>query len=140
MNPSRLARLARLTQGLALVGLGVSAPACGNSQATSEPPRDGNPHINAPPPTASVTASPTASVAPVATNTTDAGPATAATDGGGDEAAPLPKHVNSPPPRPELPKHINSRPPRPELPKHVNSPPPGPTASQPVAPPKPPTK
>jgi len=124
MRLSRLQRLSRLSQGLALVGLGVSAPACGNSAPTQEPPRDGNLHINAPPTPAVSASAPTASsAAPVASVAADAGavtatpvtapPVTATPDAGNDIAAPRPEYVNSPPPGPP-----------PARPKYVNSPPP----------------
>jgi hypothetical protein len=97
------------------VGLGVSAPACGTPQAPKEAPTEGDLHINAPPtppPMATVAPTPTASVAPPATSAPvaesapDAGVAPADAVG---TAAPLPKHVNSPPPaRAPLPTHLNA--------------------------------
>jgi len=122
MRLPRLQRLSRLTQGLALVGMGVSAPACGNSAPTQEPPRDGNLHINAPPTPAVSASAPTASsAAPVASVAADAGavtatPVTATPDAGNDIAAPRPQYVNSPPPGPPpaRPKYVNSPPPLPK--------------------------
>lgn len=48
MRSHRLDRLARLTQGIALVGLGISEAACGGEPRVNSPRRDEQPHINGP--------------------------------------------------------------------------------------------
>jgi len=86
MRSHRLNRLALLTQGVALVGLGISALACGDPPRVNAPPSE-PPQVNSPPkepPVASASATPSASSSAV----TKGPPPTA------------PMHVNSPPMKP----------------------------------------
>lgn len=120
MRPHRLNRLARLTRGAALVGLGLAAPACGKDPAT---PGEG-PYINSPPePKAHINAPETPpSAAPVASET---------------PTPPAPVHVNATPtptPTTSSPPAGTATPDGPKAPKHVNSPKP------PTPPPPPPKK
>jgi len=112
MRSKRLERLAQLTRGAALVGLGITEAGC--AKEPMEPI-----HINAPP-------DPQPTSAPIAT--TSAPTATVATSDPTSaipSAAPLPKYVNSPPPGPDvqpkpLPTTTATMAPKPP---NVNSPP-----------------
>jgi hypothetical protein len=90
MRDHRLNRLALLTQGVALVGLGISQLGCGKDAA---PPNE-LPHINAPPQPVSTDAAP-----PVAPPT----PSASAASSAGNAAfaiPPSPIRVNAPPKKP----------------------------------------
>ncbi len=106
MGNHRLRRLAQLTQGAALIGLGFSAAACAKDPPVVNAPIEDKPHINAPP-----TPMPSASAAPAASQTTVDPPS-----------------VNSPPPQKPKPMPTASTsfdPTKAPLPKYTNSPDPG---------------
>lgn len=122
MRSHRLDRLARLTQGVALVGLGITGVACGGEPRVNSPHPDEKPHINAPP--EGLGGIPGAS---------DAGGATTPAPVGSADPGKAPT-VNSPPPSPSAsasaapsagtvgpgkPPLLNSPPPKP--PVHTNS-------------------
>jgi hypothetical protein len=93
MREHRLGRLASLTQGAALVGLGLVQTGCGKDGAPPTEP----PHVNAPPQPTMVVAAPDAGPLPPPT-TNDAPPTTnaAPTIGAVDAGAPRPT-LNAPP-------------------------------------------
>lgn len=127
MRSHRLDRLARLTQGVALVGLGISGVACGGEPRVNSPHKDEQPHINAPPEglggipgasdaggaaTPAPSAAPVASTDPAKAPTVNAPPPSASGSAapsaapGGPPKAPLLNSPNTPKP----PTHTNSAP------------------------------
>lgn len=103
MRSHRLDRLARLTQGAALVGLGVFAAGCNNEPKHTnapDPNATGEPiHINAtatPQPSASVTAPTAVDTTAPPTPSASAPPATS----GSAKPPSLTPHINAPPNRP----------------------------------------
>ena len=105
MGNHRLRRLAQLTQGAALIGLGLSTSACEKDPQVNAPYKE-KPHINAPP-----DPQPSASVASSASAPEPVDP----------------PHVNSPAPKepkpaPSVSPSASGKLPQPALPKHTNSP------------------
>jgi hypothetical protein len=94
MHRHRLLRLARITQGAALVGVGFVDIACSKEQAKPE-----QPHINA-----TATAFPSAAPSAVgsALPTINAPPEPKAADAG---PVPVPHTINAPPRSPKDPSH-----------------------------------
>jgi hypothetical protein len=90
MRPHRLDRLARLTQGIALVGLGISEAACGGEPRVNAPHPDEQPHVNAPPMGHDADAGAASPAAPAGSGTGAATPPAAPN--------PMPPRTNSPGP------------------------------------------
>jgi hypothetical protein len=104
MVSHRLSRLTLLTQGAALVGLGLSHLACGNDPPVASPTNPVNEptHVNAPAPPASEAASAPTPPPPHTMNApADVGPTDAGAPPPGPPKTPL--HVNSPPKQPKKP-------------------------------------
>ncbi len=117
MHKHRLDRLARLTQGVALLGFGVgSLAACNNDPKHINSPDPNEPiHVNA-------TAEPTGSTAPSAptpsASTPPAGTGSPVGMNGPTTPTPSASASGSAAPKPTTPPHINS--PAPTAPKHTN--------------------